>query len=129
MTKLQITQKQYNKILSEGINERKLIIESDKEVILGVALLIGVNLTGLNKEMATKYISDKKIMSKIKKTLSNDFSTNELIKGMEEKGMKNVKTKLTTKAEDLVKNFDKMCGVENHDADMNIKIINNLTNL
>ena len=125
MTKLKITQKQYNKILSEGINERKLIIESDKEVILGVALLIGVNLTGLNKEMATKYISDKKIMSKIKKTLSNDFSTNELIKGMEEKGMKNVKTK----AEDLVKNFDKMCGVENHDADMNIKIINNLTNL
>lgn len=115
-------------ILRERVSSRKILTEN-KEVILGVAKLLDMNLSGLNKELANKYISDKDIMVKIKKTLSNEFSTTELIKNMEEKGMKDVKNLLISKAENLVKNFDKMCGKENHDADMNIKIINNLTNL
>jgi len=129
MIKLRITEKQYKTILLTEANSRKLLTENDKELVLGVAMLLGMNLSGLNKEMAHKYVSDDKSIINIKKTLSDEFKTNELIKKMEEKGMKDVKNKLINKAEEIVKNFDKMNGKENHDADMNIKIINNLTNL
>ena len=129
MIKLRITEKQYKTILLTEANSRKLLTENDKELVLGVAMLLGMNLSGLNKEMAHKYVSDDKSIINIKKTLNDEFKTNELIKKMEEKGMKDVKNKLINKAEEIVKNFDKMNGKENHDADMNIKIINNLTNL
>ena len=115
-------------ILQEGMNSRKILTEN-KEVVLGVALLLGVKLSGLNNELAHKYIVDDKVIGQIKNILGDEFKTKELIKNMEEKGMSDVKTLLTKKAEEVVKNFDKFCGPEKHDADANIKIINNLNNL
>ena len=126
MAKLIITEKQYNKILVNEAISRTLLSENNKEVVLGVALLLGMNLSGLNKELAHKYIKNDKVVNNIKTILSNEYKTDELIKNMEEKGMGDVKSLLKSKSRDIVKNFDKFCGPEKHDADMNVKIINNL---
>lgn len=127
--RVKITEKQLNMVMLNESKSRKILKESDREVMLGLALLMGVNLSGLNKELAEKYINDDKIVNKIKSTLSNEFKTEEIIKSMEEKGMADAKTLLTTKAQEIVDNFDKFCGAEKHDADMNVKIINNLNKL
>ena len=126
MAKLIITEKQYNKILVNEAISRTLLSENNKEVVLGVALLLGMNLSGLNKELAHKYIKNDKVVNNIKTILNNEYKTDELIKNMEEKGMGDVKSLLKSKSRDIVKNFDKFCGPEKHDADMNVKIINNL---
>lgn len=124
--KVKITEKQLNMVMLNESKSRKILKESDREVILGLSLLLGVKLSGLNNELAHKYINDDKIVNKIKSTLSNEFKTEEIIKSMEEKGMSDVKNLLKTKSKEIIDNFDKFCGSEKHDADMNIKIMNNL---
>jgi hypothetical protein len=124
--RVKLTPKQLNMVILNESKTRNIIKESDREVILGLSLLLGVKLSGLNNELAHKYINDNKIINKIKTTLSNEFKTEEIIKSMEEKGMSDAKNLLKSKSKELIDNFDKFCGPEKHDADMNIKIINNL---
>ena len=124
--RVKLTEKQLNMVMLNESKTRKILKESDREVILGLSLLLGVKLSGLNNELAHKYINDDKIVNKIKTTLSNEFKTEEIIKSMEEKGMSDAKNLLKSKSKEIVDNFDKFCGPDKHDADMNIKIMNNL---
>ena len=108
--RVKLTSKQLNMVMLNESKTRKILKESDREVILGLSLLLGIKLSGLNNELANKYINDDKIVNKIKTTLSNEFKTEEIIKSMEEKGMVDAKNLLKTKSKEIVDNFDKFCG-------------------
>ena len=93
MTKIKITSEQYKSILlreqenrlnasGNVLNENlelgpELLEEGWKEVLLGVALLMGVGLTGINKTMAQNALKDEQTMSQIKATLEDENKTRE----------------------------------------------------
>ena len=132
--RLKLTKKQYNTILLHEQKKRlearksivientgtniKLIKEGWKEVVLGVAMILGVNLTGMNKTIAKNAVEDKEIMSKIKETLEDEDKLNELIDALSEKGMKNPENKLSKDPEDVVNKFNKIAS----DNGIDIKI-------
>lgn len=122
--RLKITQQQYNNILlnekrarlealNSMINENtspntKLINEGWKEVVLGIALILGVGLTGQNKEIADEAIKNPETMAKIKSTLEDENSLEELIDALKEKGMKNPENKLTANIEKFIDDYNTM---------------------
>ena len=89
MKKIKITQEQYNKLiiteqkrlinnssdlLSESINKNSELLEEGwKEIVLGVAMLMGLNLTGQNDLTAKKALSDANTINQIEATLENSI--------------------------------------------------------
>lgn len=129
MRKIKITSEQYTNLLLREQRTRlssKLLNESNKEVLLAVSSLMGVNLSGLNKEIAEKALKDKTIMNKVVSTLENDEKINELISNLEEKGMKNAKDKLSVNSKKIVDNFNENSDKNNLGLKMGSFIIYNL---
>lgn len=122
MIRLKLTQKQYNTILLNEQRERlearnsminentspntELLKEGWKEVVLGIALMLGVGLTGQNKIVAQDAVKSKETMSKIKETLEDEDSLAELVDALSEKGMKNPENKLSKDPEELVNKYN-----------------------
>ena len=95
MKKLKITREQYNalilaeqkrltinptNVLTESINENvEKLDEGWKEIVLGISMLMGLNLTGQNDLTAKKALSDANIMNQIEATLEDKSKTEELI--------------------------------------------------
>jgi hypothetical protein len=107
MSKLIITQKQYDTLLLREHKTRLLINEASDEVVLSVALLIGVKLTGQNESRANKALKDESILNKIKSTIETEKDLKELIKQLEEKGLKDVEDKFIKKADSFIDNYNK----------------------
>lgn len=129
MRKIKITSEQYTNLLLREQRNRlssKLLNESNKEVLLAVSSLMGVNLSGLNKEIAEKALKDKTIMNKVVSTLENDEKINELVSNLEEKGMKNAKDKLSVNSKKIVDNFNENSDKNNLGLKMGSFIIYNL---
>ncbi len=107
MAKIKITQEQYNKIvLHEQMSRSKMLTETTHDVVLGVAMLAGLKLTGTNEIMAKKALEDEKTLGLIKSTLEDQSKTKELLKKFEEKGMGDVDTFLSNNAESIVSNYN-----------------------
>ena len=107
MAKLKITQEQYNKIiLHEQASRSSLLIETTHEVVLGVAKLAGLKLSGHNDTVAKNALNDAKTMSLIKSTLEDEGKVKELVKKMEEKGMKDVENFLSKDVDSIVKGYN-----------------------
>jgi len=107
MVKLKITQEQYNKIiLHEQASRSSLLVETTNEVILGVAKLAGLKLSGQNEIIANKALNDNKTMDLIKSTLEDKNKVKELVGKMEEKGMKDVESFLSKNVGGLVKKYN-----------------------
>jgi hypothetical protein len=128
MTKIKITSEQYNKILLYEQQSRtsKILNEGSKEVVLGISKLMGLNLSGLNKEMAEKALKDKTIMGQILSTFEDENKIKELISNLEEKGMENAENKLSDKAKDVIDNYNRISKENNFDFKMGMVILNNL---
>jgi len=107
MSKLIITQKQYDTLLLREHKTRLLINEASDEVVLSVALLIGVKLTGQNESRANKALKDESILNKIKSTIETEKDLKELIIQLEEKGLKDVEDKFIKKADLFIDNYNK----------------------
>ena len=122
--RIKITQEQYKNILlneelarlearKSMIKENtspntKIINEGWKEVVLGIALILGVGLTGQNKDVAEEALKDPETMNKIKTTLEDENSLEELVDALKEKGMKNPESKLTSNIEKFIEDYNTM---------------------
>ena len=130
MPKIRITTEQYNKILlheqNNRINSLNKLNEGNKEVVLAVSKLMGLNLSGLNKEIAEKALNNKSVMGEILSTFEDENKINDLISNLEEKGMKNAKEKLSTKAKDIINNYNKISEENKIGLKLGIFIMNNL---
>jgi hypothetical protein len=130
MPKIRITTEQYNKILlheqNNRLNSSKKLNEGNKEVVLAVSKLMGLNLSGLNKEIAEKALNNKSVMGEILSTFEDENKINDLISNLEEKGMKNAKEKLSTKAKDIINNYNKISEENKIGLKLGIFIMNNL---
>jgi hypothetical protein len=137
MKKIIITNRQYNNIILREQKER-LITDSNsevvleegfKDVVLGVALLMGINLSGLNKENAKKSITDDLIMSEIKSTLEDEEKAKELSKAFLEKGLEKSDIILAKNAVKIVEKFNELAKDYGMTHRLTQNSINNLENL
>ena len=145
MKKIKITSEQYNKIL---LNEKKarlaasdvIINESDiqqpelleeglKEVLLGVAMLMGVSLTAQNKAIADNALKNDSTMAQIKTTLEDENKTKELAKIFGEKGMQNPELKLAQNAEKIAKSYNEIATDNDIKYKVTDKVVTNLVAL
>lgn len=145
MAKIKITSEQYKSILlreqesrlnasGNVLNENlelgpELLEEGWKEVLLGVAMLMGVGLTGVNKAMAQDALKNSETMSQIKATLEDENKTQELAKAFQEKGMKNPDTLLAKNAEKIKDKFNEVADDNKISYKVSNKVVDNLTSL
>ncbi len=145
MSKLILTKKQYDRLLlheqqsrlktsGELINETidpsvELLEEGWKEVVLGVAMMLGVGLTGQNKIMAQDAVKNAQTMAQIKSTLEDSDKTGELIELLKQKGMKDPESKLADNAEKVMDTYNKIAANDNLKYKVDIKVVNNLQQL
>lgn len=145
MKKIKITKEQYdrliiseqtriitnqNSLLSESVNKNaELLEEGWKEVVLGVAMLMGLNLTGQNDLNAKKALSDANVINQIEATLKDDTKIQELIGAMKEKGMADPSSMLAKNADEIVNNFNKLSDKEKNNAKLTVVTANTLKSL
>jgi len=142
MAKIKISQKQYNTILlheqesrlktsSDIITETleigpEVLEEGWKEVVLGVAMMLGVGLSGQNKAMAQDAVKNAQTMSQVKATLEDTTKTQELANYMKEKGMKDPSTLLAKNAERVIDRFNKIAQDNHLKYRVDVKAVDNL---
>lgn len=142
MSKLKITQEQYNSILlhegeirsnsllNETLNDDVEILEEGwKEVVLGVAMMLGVGLSGQNKLMAQNAVKNTETMSQIKSTLEDSTKTLELVNFLKEKGMKDPETKLAQNAEKVMDSYNEIAKHDKLKYRVDVRVVNNLQQL
>jgi outer membrane protein OmpA-like peptidoglycan-associated protein len=145
MAKLKITKEQYNRILireqearlkasgdllTENIStDPELLEEGWKEVVLGVAMMMGVGLSGQNKAMAQDAVKNASTMSQIKATLEDENKVAELSDLLEKKGMKNADEKLANNAEQVMDQFNKIAKNNKIKYHVDTKVVKNLQQL
>lgn len=145
MPKLKITQEQYNRILlheresrlkgsSELINENldestQLLEEGWKEIVLGVAMMMGVGLTGQNKAVAQNAVKNSETMAQIKATLEDSSKTAELVDLLKQKGMKDPESKLAQNAEKVMDAFNRIAADDDIKYKVDTKVVSNLQSL
>ena len=145
MKKIKITSEQYNKILlnekearlkasdvvinESDIQQAELLEEGLKEVLLGVALLMGVNLSGQNKVLADNALKSDSTMAQIKTTLEDENKTKELAKIFAEKGMQNPELKLAQNAEKIADAYNEIAADNDIKYKVTDKVVTNLVAL
>lgn len=116
--KIKITQEQYKKILIHEQKSRTSLLKEEKEVenmsyddlkvLLSLAKLIGIPLSGHNEFIADKNIKKKEILTKIKDILEDGSKLEEWVEKFNEKGMTQADEKLAHKSEQIVDEFNKI---------------------
>jgi len=109
--KLKITKSQYNTILISEQQIRsntKQLNENADLVLMGFSKMIGVPLTGLNKEAADKALEDNNIITKIKNTIEDKHKLKSLIDRLEEKGMDNPSARLSKDPQNIIDKYNKI---------------------
>ena len=104
-TKLIITENQANVIIHHIKNEQ-LIQESWKDIVLGIAMLAGVGLTGQNKAQAQQALRDVNILQKVENVLQSE-KLEQVIDSLEEAGMENAEERIYKNADKIEKNLEK----------------------
>lgn len=145
MSKIKITREQYNKlvlaeqknrqnksndILTESINKNvQLLEEGWKEVVLGISMLMGLQLTGQNNAAAVNAVHNADIMKQIEATLDDEEKTQELVKVMQEKGIKDPSSMLAKNAESIVKRYNEIADDDDFNIKLGVITVHNLKNL
>lgn len=145
MSKLKITQKQYDLIilherdyrlnavtslLNENLDQStELLEEGWREVVLGIAMMLGVGLTGHNKLMAQDAVKNQETMSQIKSTLEDEDKLGELVDALKSKGFKNPEAALSTNAEKVSDAFNRVSKNNKLGYKVDVKVVNNLQGL
>ena len=142
MGRIKITPKQYNTIIlreqearlnasGDVINETleldpEVLEEGWKEVVLGVAMLLNLGLSGQNKAMAQDAVKNVKTMSQIKATLEDADKTKELVDLLKQKGMKDPAKTLSTNAEKVVDKYNEIAKDNNLKYHVDVKTVHTL---
>jgi flagellar motor protein MotB len=88
--------------------KKETLEEGWKEVLLGVSLMLGVNLSNQGKALAQDITKNKETMSQIKDVIEDTTKTTELINLMKEKGFKNPSELISKNADNLIKNYNEI---------------------
>jgi hypothetical protein len=111
MTKIKITQKQYNTII---LNEQKRMItegndkpdyKNDNNVILAFSKLMGMSLSGMNKIDAENALKQELTLNKINGILSNKEKLTAIVDDLITKGKVDAKDDILAKKHTIIKNF------------------------
>ena len=135
MAKIKITSEQYNTILLReqksrlGTSDTEILEEGWKEVVLGVAMLLGVGLTGVNKVVAQNALKNDSTMAEIKATLEDETRTQDLSKAFTEKGLKNPDLLLAKNAKKVMDEFNKVATDNHIKYKVTNKVVDNLISL
>ena len=88
--RIKLTSEQYDRLVlrEQETRSKEPLNEGMRDVLLGVAELMEVKLSGLNKELAIKALSDGNIMREIKTTLEDEERFKEFTELLSEKGVK-----------------------------------------
>ena len=145
MPKLKITQEQYNRILlheresrlkassdliTENLDESTQLLEEGwKEIVLGVAMMMGVGLTGQNKAVAQNAVKNSETMAQIKATLEDSSKTAELVDLLKQKGMKDPESKLAQNAEKVMDAYNRIAADDDIKYKVDTKVVTNLQSL
>jgi hypothetical protein len=105
MKKVYITEAQAELIVNHIKNE-KAINESWKEVVLSVALLAGINLTGHNKAQAQSALEDSKVLAQVQSVLQ-DERLSKVVDSLESAGLKNAEEFIKKNADKIEDRFDR----------------------
>jgi hypothetical protein len=103
MTKLIITESQLKTLIEfnkNTINDLPVLEEGFKDIVLGIALLTGVGLTGQNEIQAKSALDDKNTLNKIVNVLQSDELKN-VIDSLESAGMINPEEKIKQNADKI----------------------------
>jgi hypothetical protein len=105
--KLKITKEQYQKLLiNEQESRSKLLTEATHEVTLVIASLGGLKLSGMNDTNVKKNLKNIDTLNLVKSTLEDSDKVKDLVKSLEEKGMKDPNGFLSNNAEKIIKNYN-----------------------
>jgi|TARA_R110002111_G_C6004149_1_gene373577 outer membrane protein OmpA-like peptidoglycan-associated protein len=104
MKKVYITEAQAELIVNHIKNE-KTINESWKDVVLGVALLAGISLTGHNKAQAQTALEDSKVLAQVQSVLQ-DERLSKVVDSLESAGLNNAEEYIKKNARKIEKKFD-----------------------
>jgi len=103
MKKIKITEEQYKRlIISESVSKT----DNSKNVFFGISMLMGIKLSGENKNIANNSLNDKEILEDIKSTFENEDKLKDLLVSLEEKGEKNPINKLKNNLDEIIKKFN-----------------------
>ena len=109
MVKLIITESQLKTLIElnkNTISDLPVLEEGFKDIVLGIALLTGVGLTGQNKIQAQSALDDKNTLNKIANVLQSDELKN-VIDSLESAGMINPEEKIKQNAEKITNELSK----------------------
>lgn len=131
MTKIRITEKQYEAILSHKkmLKEGEEAITSNLDVILAISTIIGLNITGHNKIKADMALKSESVFNKIKETLESEDELEELVKSFEIKGLKNPEKKLKEMMSSLISKFNNLSKENGFNIKLSPTAMVNLNNL
>lgn len=120
MKKLIITEQQYQLILN--YQDKQQLNEGWKEIVLGTAMLLGVNLSGQNKLIAQDAIKNQQILTQIKNTLESD-KIEDLSQSLEDAGLRNALDKIENNAKTIEDKFNKIAKDKGLDYKLSIKTV------
>lgn len=86
-------------------NNKKVLEEGWKEVVLGTAMLMGVGLTGVNAQTANDALNDSNILQKIEATLESD-NILKLVDTLENAGLGDAMNKIQANSDKIKQNFE-----------------------
>lgn len=135
MTRIRITEKQYQTILTHinenkiSLNESEDVIKSDLNVILVISKLIGINLTGLNKIKLENALKDVSVFQNVKNALESKEKLEEIIESLEIKGVSDPKRKLKEKLSNIISKFNALAKENDFDVKLGPKVMTNLHSL
>ncbi len=130
MKKIIITQNQYKTLLENEqkrfITEAEEPVKTDINILLGVCLLLGLKVTGHNKERAENALKDLKVLTKIKTYVEDKEMIKELIESLESKGMSNPIQKLNKNVSKFISKFNSTAKENNLNIKLSSKALTNL---
>lgn len=92
-------------LTEEVVVQDYIIQEGWKDIVLGVAMLAGIGLTGQNKAMAQKAVNDPYILQQVQDVLQDD-RIEDVADSLEAAGMSDAMEKIVKNADKLEKNFN-----------------------
>ena len=106
MTKIIVTESQFNKLISSS-SEDEVLEEGFKEILLGAAMLMGLNLNAQNTDIAQDALEKEQVVQQIQNTIENDSTRNKMVSAMENAGVQNAEEKLMDVNKKLLKKLKK----------------------
>lgn len=106
MTKIIVTESQFNKLIDSSSKE-EVLEEGFKEILLGAAMLMGLNMNAQNQEIAQDALNKEQVVQQIQNTIENDSTRNKMVSAMENAGVQNAEEKLMDVNKKLLKKLKK----------------------